>query len=54
MCYIQIKYNILILVHLKSLYKHGVIMITAGSFPEVCIVLPHKSEQKDDTIKEWA
>lgn len=29
-------------------------MITAGSFSDVCIVLPHESEQKDDTIKELA
>ena len=26
-------------------------MMTAGIFSDVCIMLPHESEQKDDTIK---
>lgn len=43
-----------IFVHLKSQYRQGVIVITAGSFSDVCITLPHESEQKDDTIKERA
>lgn len=29
-------------------------MITAGSFSDVCIMLPRESERKDDTIKERA
>lgn len=29
-------------------------MITAGSFSDVCIMLPHELEGEGDTIKEWA